>query len=75
MSYEKGDKVELEEMNDYDLLEEYDSARGSMSYYNAAESSWSSETDDRNKASANLDLVWKEVKRRGLTPNAGQYLC
>lgn len=65
----------LTELNDFDLLKEYDSARNNMSYYNACESGWSSEAEGRNKASVYLGKVREEVNLRKLTPNSGSFLC
>ena len=66
---------ELKELSDFDLLERYDNARGSMSYYNACESGWSSEATGRNKARNELNKVWDELQLRNLKPNPGQWLC
>ena len=65
----------LKEMEDVDLLERYDSARGTMSYYNACESGWSSEATGRAKARQVLDIVFDELQLRNLKPNPGQWLC
>lgn len=62
-------------MTDEELVLEYDEARGTMSYYNAAEGSWSSETSARNEARDYLDVVRTEMNARNLTPNKGTYLC
>ena len=62
-------------MEDFDLLESYDSARGTMSYYNACERGWSSEAEGRNKARQVLDTIGDELTLRNLKPNPGQWLC
>lgn len=66
---------DLSELTDEQVLDEYDSARGTMSYYNAAEGNWSSETEERNKASAYLSAVRKELNKRNLIGRPGDYLC
>lgn len=62
-------------MSDEKLLDKYDEARSLMSYYNAAEGSWSSETEARAQASANLNEIRKELAARGLVGRPGNYLC
>ena len=67
---------EARSLNDEKLLEEYDTARGNLSYYNAAEGdSWYREAEGRAKAGAYRALIFKEVEKRGLTPNPGNFLC
>lgn len=66
---------EFVNLSDDDLLEEYDDARNLMSYYNAAEGNWSSETGARNECSSYLGTVRSEIDVRNLTPNAGTFLC
>ena len=62
-------------LTDEKLHDEYDSARRSMSYYNAAESNWHKETADRNKARAYLIKVKQELDKRGLEGRPGEFLC
>ena len=66
---------EFEVVSDAEILEEYDNARGLMSYYNAAEGNWSKETGARNECSAYLSKVRKELNSRDLVPNKGSFLC
>ena len=66
---------DLSTATDEQILDAYDNARGSMSYYNAAEGNWSSETDERNKAYHYLNEVGTELQRRNLTGRPGNYLC
>jgi len=66
---------EINIVKDDKILEEYDDARSLMSYYNAAEGNWSSETTARNECSAYLRTVFNQIESRNLTPNKGSYLC
>ena len=66
---------DLSKMSDEQVVEEYDSARGSMSYYNAAEGNWSSEAEGRGLARDYLNLVGDEMEKRNLTANEGSFLC
>lgn len=66
---------DLTRLTDDELLDEYDSARGTMSYYNAAEGNWSKETEARNKAREFLNRVAEELKKRNLEGRPGNYLC
>lgn len=64
----------VKNLTDEQLLVEYDNIRSAMSYYNAAEGNWSSETEARNKTQKNLELIRSEVVLRKLTPNPGNFL-
>ncbi len=66
---------EFKVVSDAEILEEYDNARGLMSYYNASEGNWSKETGARNECSAYLSKVRKELNSRELIPNKGTFLC
>ena len=67
-------KKDLTVMTDEEVLDQYDYARGDMSYYNAAEGNWSKETNARNAAKSYLNEVWAEVTKRNLMPHPGNYL-
>ena len=67
-------RKDLTVMTDEEVLDQYDSARSDMSYYNAAEGNWSQETNARNAARAYLNDVWAEITKRSLTPRQGNYL-
>jgi len=73
MEWYKEDEFKV--ISDAEILEEYDNARGLMSYYNAAEGNWSQETGARNECSAYLSKVRKELTERDLIPNKGTFLC
>ena len=66
---------DLINMTDVELLDSYDKARRLLSYHNAAESSWSSETTARNKATRDRNEILSIIESRKLTPNEGNYLC
>jgi hypothetical protein len=71
------DKLKVEEFDsatDEQILDAADSARSSMSYYNAAEGNWSRETNARNACRAYLSEVYKELSKRELKARPGNYL-
>ena len=68
-------KLILNEATDEEILDEFDSARSSMSYYNAAEGNWSAETEGRTAAYAYLREVSDELDKRNLEGRPGTYLC
>ena len=59
-----------------ELINEWKSAAGTMSYYNAAEGSWNSEADDRNKCRAALKELTPKLIELGVNVKelAGNYL-
>ena len=67
-------KEELAAATDDKILEEFDTARRSVSYYNAAEGNYFAETNQRNAAYSYMHLVGEEITKRKLNPNKGEFL-
>ncbi len=53
-----------------ELLFQFKSALGTMSYYNAAEGSWRDETEDRNACRAHLKVLSKNLTLAGIDVKA-----
>jgi DUF438 domain-containing protein len=64
----------FEELTDEELTEAVRKQSERMSFYNAAESNWSSETTARNACRAKLNSLGKELARRNLPYPKGDYL-
>lgn len=62
------------ELNADDLYEVFHKTARELSYYNAAESSWSAETVQRNACKAIYQSICQEYKDRGLDIPKGNYL-
>lgn len=68
-SVELTEKV-AENMSDTDLLQSFDSARRSLTFYNIATGdSWFDEKDSRGMAQVFVQVYRKAIENRGLTPN------
>lgn len=58
--------VDYASMTDEVLLDEVHRLAVSVSYYNAAEGNWSSETEARNEVKGKFWAAQEELKRRGI---------
>lgn len=54
-------------MNKLELISEFKKELAQMSYFNAAESNWASESGARNRCSANLKKISAQLIDLGLT--------
>jgi hypothetical protein len=72
---------ELAGMSDDELLAAYDEIRGTVSYYHAGWDFYNMRPEQREKenrelkvAHAKMERMHKEILRRNLTPNPGNFL-
>ena len=58
--------VELKELSDIDLIKRTHDLARSVSYFNAAEGNWASETVARKECQGKFNAALKEMETRGL---------
>lgn len=66
--------VDYGSMTDEMLLDEVHRLASSVSYYNAAEGNWSSETEARNEVKAKFHAAREELARRNIAFENRGYL-